>query len=121
MTLFLSIEVSKAMTEVSEAKLNGDEKRKAFAQQKVDFFTNQLNESNPILTDISNAMTEEGDCKEKWTNYARLGDEDGAARWKERMEKASRKKAEGNVRLLSVSSKYMNLMKSLREQYTACC
>jgi len=50
LTLFLSIEVSKAMMEVKDAKL----------ANRVQAFTDQLNEANPILTDISDAMTAEG-------------------------------------------------------------
>jgi hypothetical protein len=107
------------MTEVAEAKLSNDEKRLAFAQEKVNCFTEQLNESNPILTDIASAMTEEGECTEIMNHASRTGDEVEKAKWKERMESASQKKAEGNFRLLAVSSKYMNLMKNLREEYIA--
>ena len=64
LTLFLSIEVSKAMREVSEAKSCGDERRRSYAQQMVDCFTSQLNDSNPILTEISDAMTADGEYKE---------------------------------------------------------
>ena len=63
LTLFLSIEVSKAMVEVSQAKASGDDERQTFAQTMVDVFIAQLNESNPILTEISDAMTLEGNLK----------------------------------------------------------
>jgi hypothetical protein len=60
LTLFLSIEVSKAMMEVKDAKLANDEKAVTKAMNRVQAFTDQLNEANPILTDISDAMTAEG-------------------------------------------------------------
>ena len=116
MTLFLSIEASKAMTEVSQAEATRDEKGADFAQRKVNCFTNQLNESNSILTDISDAMTEEGECKEQWAFYTQLGEIEAAEKWERRMKEAREKKASGSLRLLEVSSKYMTLMTSIREE-----
>ena len=65
LTLFLSIEITKAMTEAASAKELGDQVRHEFFQNQVNIFTNQLNESNPILNDISDAMTREGIAREK--------------------------------------------------------
>ena len=48
------------MLEASNAKANGDSYGYVFAQRKVQLFTEQLNESNPLLTAISDAMTKEG-------------------------------------------------------------
>jgi hypothetical protein len=62
--LFLSIEVSKAMRELATAKANGDTNAKAKATGKIAIFTAQMDESNPILTMISDAMTLEGDFLE---------------------------------------------------------
>eukprot|EP00051_Salpingoeca_urceolata_P006613 m.87424 g.87424 ORF g.87424 m.87424 type:complete len:683 (-) comp14908_c0_seq2:61-2109(-) len=62
LTLFLSIEVSKAMLQLEQAQASGDVKAAAFAQKVIDIFTEQLEESNPILTAISDAMTAEADA-----------------------------------------------------------
>ena len=50
LTLFLSIEVSKAMDDVTGARSAGDASAMRSAQRRVELFTEQLNESNPILT-----------------------------------------------------------------------
>ena len=49
------------MKNLSIAKEEKDEKKAAVATQMIEVFTTQLNESNPILTEISDAMTEESD------------------------------------------------------------
>ncbi|KAL3783516.1 hypothetical protein HJC23_009481 [Cyclotella cryptica] len=53
-------EVTKAMLEASNAKTCGDQLQHDFFQHKVNMFTQQLNESNPIQTEISDAMMKEG-------------------------------------------------------------
>lgn len=62
LTLFLSIEVNKAMDGVKNARKAGDQAALKLAQKQVDTLTAQLDESNPILTAISDAMTAEADC-----------------------------------------------------------
>jgi 4-hydroxyphenylpyruvate dioxygenase-like putative hemolysin len=111
LTLFLSIELSKAMLEVSEAKVRGDEERQAVAQAMVDCFTDQLNESNPILTEISNAMTRERHCQDMLTQ------KDGDAElWSEQLEQASQVKTKGNQKLMDCSTKYKERMVALRQR-----
>jgi hypothetical protein len=112
LTLFLSIEVSKAMQEVATAQSIGDLERQKYAQTMVDYFTDQMNEANPILTEISEAMTEEGECLDK---LAKLENESDVQVWKLRMEDAAVRKNAGNVRLMECSSRYNELMKRLRE------
>ena len=116
LTLFLSIEVSKAMLEVSEAKLNGDEKTRIHAQKKVDCFTSQLNDSNPILTQISDAMTMEGICKEQMESELACGNTEAATSWKNKMEEAGESKIAGNRRLMECSARYQEVMRKLREE-----
>ena len=116
LTLFLSIEVSKAMQEVADAKEAGDPERLTYAQQMVDYFTEQLTESNPILTVISEAMTEEGHCQEQMAACLVEMDTDEAENWEAKMLAAAERKREGNARLMLTSARYNNLMKSLREQ-----
>ena len=52
LTLFLSIEVSKAMNDLTEAKLQNDEAGAAMAQHRVGLFTDQLNESSTCCSGI---------------------------------------------------------------------
>ena len=114
LTLFLSIEIGKAMLEVSQAKSNDDMNTMAFAQKKVDLFTNQLHESNPILTAISDAMTKEGDALLKLNDAISKGDEESAKSCREMIADAEKEKHENNEKLMELNAKYNDLMKSLR-------
>jgi len=100
--------------EVAEAKTAGDDDRCAYAQAMVDCFTDQLNESNPILTEISDAMTEEGHCRDRMES-ATTEDE---VLWRAKMEEAAVAKQSGNDKLMACSSKYKDLMKAIRESRT---
>ena len=62
LTLFLSIEVSKAMLMLDTAIAAGDARKELKARKKIAIFTEQLEQSNPILTQISDAMTAEGEA-----------------------------------------------------------
>merc|ERR1712048_107617 len=104
LTLFLSIEVSKAAAAQSDAVEKGDDKEAEFQGKMVEAFTSQLDESNPVLTGISDAMTAEGIALER-------GDKDEAARW-------AAEKVRGNEELQQVSLKYKKLMKELRDEAT---
>lgn len=102
LTLFLSIEVSKAVDARAAALLTGDAAASLRAGKTVDAFVAQLDESNPILTAISDAMTAEGLALER-------GDAEAAAPWA-----AAKAKAQGD--LMAVSSKYKAILKGLREE-----
>jgi hypothetical protein len=115
LTLFLSIEVSKAMRDISDAKAEGDDKRHMYAMKMVEYFTEQLNESNPILTEISNAMTEEGNCKDEMAACIAKKESKEADLWKTKMIAAAARKQEGNQKLMECSARYNSLMKSIRE------
>jgi hypothetical protein len=115
LTLFLSIEVSKAMLEASQALLDGDENSRDSAQKRIDCFTCQLNESNPILTEISDAMTLEGQCKEQWELALEHGDTSLAEEWKSKMDEAAELKAQGNRKLMECSARYEKQMRMIRE------
>jgi len=101
LTLFLSIEVSKAMLDAAKAAEVGRDAEAAFHHQRVKLFTEQLVESNPILTEISDCMTGEGKCLDR-------GDAPGAKEW-------SRRKELANQALQDCSQKYNGLMKKMRE------
>jgi|EP00927_Polykrikos_kofoidii_P052986 hypothetical protein len=101
LTLFLSIEVSTSSAAYIEAVARGDAEAAAFAKRCVEVFTDQLDESNPILTKISDAMTAEGVALE-------MNDLSEADRWKA-------EKSRGNEELQITSTKYKELMKTMRE------
>jgi len=111
LTLFLSIEVSKAMQAVANAKACGNEAKRDYEQRRVECFTAQLNESNPILTEISDAMTEEGVLREQ---LAMCDSEEEKQLLGERMIAAENRKFAGNSKLMETSSKFNDLMKALR-------
>lgn len=100
LTLFLSIEVSKAMNAVVTATQAGDKTAAALAQEQVQTLTEQLDESNPILTLISDSMTAEADALAS-------GDKEKAATH-------AQKKAEGQEMLQACSDKYKAKMRELR-------
>eukprot|EP00980_Cylindrotheca_fusiformis_P002135 scaffold481_cov208-Cylindrotheca_fusiformis.AAC.1 len=116
LTLFLSIEVSKAMLDVADANLRGDDQARIVAQKQVDCFTSQLNDSNPILTKISDAMTLEGFCKDQLAAAIAHGDTEAAASWQLKLEEASQNKADGNRKLMECSARYQDMMRKLREE-----
>jgi hypothetical protein len=103
------------MQEVSDAKAEGDEERQMYATKMVDYFTDQLNESNPILTAISEAMTEEGNCKEEMVSCIAKEELKEADTWKAKMTAAADRKQEGNQKLMECSARYNSLMKTIRE------
>jgi len=102
LTLFLSIEVSKSMHDRDSAASSGAAKEADYHNERVELFTKQLVESNPILTLISDCMTAEGKALDAC-------DDVGAQKW-------SARKAEANEALQSCSQKYNTLMKTLREK-----
>jgi len=60
LTLFLSMELSKAIRDHEEAVERRDEHKVEMALKKMQLLNQQMDESNPILTAISDAMTAEG-------------------------------------------------------------
>jgi len=101
LTLFLSIEASKAIAQRTEAEQAGNAKGVAMSQRMLEIFTDQLDESNPVLTAISDAMTAEGDAKDR-------GDKAEETR-------QAALKAKGNEELRAMSGRYNNMMKELRK------
>lgn len=103
------------MQGVVDAKACGDKEQEAYSQKMVDYFTDQLNESNPILTEISDAMTDEGYCKEQMSIALAAQDMKAVTDWKAKMDAAADRKGQGNQKLMGCSARYNNLMKALRE------
>jgi hypothetical protein len=117
LTLFLSIEVSKAMNLSQTSKASGDIKHQTYAEHMVSLFTKQLNESNPILTEISDMMTLEGQARDAMVAAKAKGDVDEAQQWNDKMETYTHAKGVGNQHLMDCSTKYKNLMRDLRENH----
>jgi len=101
LTLFLSIESSKAMKDEADAVQNGNDAAAAFHARRVELFTQQLVEANPLLNVITAAMAEEGAA-------LAANDTDAVA-------KATALKAAANEALQANSAKYRDLMKAHRE------
>ncbi|KAK1734515.1 4-hydroxyphenylpyruvate dioxygenase [Skeletonema marinoi] len=115
LTLFLSIEVTKAMLAASNAKRDGKMKEYEFAKRKVQLFIDQLNESNPLLTEISEAMTKEGAARDNITLSYKEGRIEDAKVWEEVTEKEASAKSLANDLLMECNMKYQRLMRELRE------
>jgi hypothetical protein len=114
LTLFLSIEVNKAMNEFETACEKESKQGQAFARRKIDILTNQLSESNPILTDIADAMTAEAEARAEL-----IGAE--VARREQLLELVARHEAtklQGNRNLMGVSDRYKAEMAAVREEQT---
>merc|ERR1711981_797322 len=59
LTLFLSIEVSNFMDMYNKAVAAGNKAEADIAQKAIQIFTTQLHMSNPVLTEITNALTKQ--------------------------------------------------------------
>jgi hypothetical protein len=105
LTLFLSIEVSKAMKAMADAAEKGNTKLAELSRKQVETLTQQLDVSNPVLTDIAEAMTAEADA---------LAAGDAA-----KAEEEHKKKLDGNTRLKEISDEYKGKMAAIREEITA--
>mmetsp|Transcript_2355 Transcript_2355/g.4809 ORF Transcript_2355/g.4809 Transcript_2355/m.4809 type:complete len:103 (+) Transcript_2355:913-1221(+) len=98
------------MQAAANARVSGDVEQERYEQRRVECFTSQLNESNPILTSISESMTEEGILRDR---MAIAGAAERGQLAKE-IKRAEERKIEGNKRLMETSAKYNSLMKALR-------
>lgn len=105
------------MQEVAEAMEEGDTGRQQYAEEMVQCFTRQLNEANPILNDISDAMTDEGRILEAIEKaVASKSSDDDVASLRSQFNEASKRKQAGNDALMECSARYNSFMKSLREE-----
>jgi len=105
LTLFLSIEASKASRSLAEAEQTGDAEGVSHYGRMLELFSAQLEESSPILTGIADAMSAESKASE-------AGDDA-----KVRQHRAE--KAHGQQALQQLSAKYRDLMAELRMNHHA--
>jgi len=115
LTLFLSIEVSKAMAQIQAAADLGDTRGEKHAREKVALLTRQMNESNPILNEISEAMNQEGDASDKLV--APLVNAEQRAALERDTELAREKKRDATSRLQGLSDEYARRMRSLEDRH----
>ena len=101
------------MQEASDARDTGDREREEYAQTMVDCFASQLNESNPILTEISEAMTEEGRCQEALSSLE--SDSHQKELWERKRNEAVARKERSNAKLMDCSSRYNQKMREIRQ------
>jgi len=121
LTLFLSIEVSKASQDETAARQCGDVAMAAFHARRIELFTEQLVEANPILNEISECMSLEGKEVLAQQQAAFLSDqtriievEDASFGTPILMALRSRKTA-ANEALRTCSAKYNKKMREHRE------
>jgi len=113
LTLFLSIEVSKAMTGHDKAVAEGDLEAAGLFEEQVATFTEQLDLSNPILTKISDAMTAEADAR---VEVEKAAGSAAKAALQVVVDKQEGIKNSGQGELQALSDKYKALMRALREK-----
>ena len=91
-----------------------------YAEKQISILTHQLDESNPVLTMISDAMTAEGACVEE---LAAIATDLSAAANKRRkvlnaeVEKQQAQKEAGNQKLQDVSQRHKDQMSAIREAH----
>eukprot|EP00659_Diplonema_papillatum_P002813 gene2813-4401_t len=112
LTLFLSIEVSKAMLGQENAVKEGNAAVAAKQGKVVDALASQLDESNPILTNISDAMTAEAD---ELDAAAEAKNETEKKTHLAAAEKHKKEKEQGSEALKVTSDKYKAILKAIRE------
>ena len=104
-------QVSKAMVEMEAATQKGDSNAANIAQRMVQVFTEQLEECNPILTAISDAMTAEAD---ELAALACATDEPTRSAIQQRVTLHRQAKEEGQDQLKLVTKKRALEMKAIR-------
>lgn len=113
LTLFLSIEVSKAMDAMEAAVEAKDNFTARLSEKRVQVLTAQLNVSNPVLTAISDSMTAEADLR---LAAAACDDKAEKAKLLAEAEAFMKKKLDGNRRLQTISDQYKAKMAAIREE-----
>lgn len=110
------------MRALSDALASSDLDAAEYHQSVVDCFTSQLNESDPILTAISNAMTKEGYCKQKIQALVLEGEnETEIMMWQKKEVEAEERKNAGNLALMECSARYNEQMKAIRQARSSSC
>mmetsp|Transcript_10228 Transcript_10228/g.23945 ORF Transcript_10228/g.23945 Transcript_10228/m.23945 type:complete len:311 (+) Transcript_10228:1606-2538(+) len=117
LTLFLSIEISKAMTQIQTASDIGDTHAERHARDKVWLLTQQMDRSNPILNEISEAMDQEGSATERLLSLA-MDPSNQRCLLEQDAECAREKKKDSTRRLQELSERYARQMEELEARYS---
>eukprot|EP00039_Didymoeca_costata_P018209 m.332593 g.332593 ORF g.332593 m.332593 type:complete len:688 (+) comp16964_c0_seq1:54-2117(+) len=115
LTLFLSIEVGKASAEYEEAIKTDNTGLKELALEKIALFAQQMDESNPVLTEISDAMTAEGQARDI---YERAKDKVEKDKAEADFKRHRAQKELGNEKLQKISEIYKEKALNLRKRTT---
>merc|ERR1712203_1311962 len=114
LALFLSIEMNKAFQIQAEGAAGNDQKKEEYGKNMVQAYTDQMNESNPILTAIAEGMTAEGKANEAVANAKDDGERSKAVAEKQKWEAF---KEEQNTLLKACSAKWNQALKDIRLEY----
>merc|ERR1712113_1175050 len=114
LALFLSIEMSKAMAIQNEGEATGDQIKVKFGKRMVQAYTDQMNESNPILTAIAEGMTAEGKARD---GLASAKDEEERKKFTAEIAKWEAFKDEQNSLLKTCSAKWNDALKQIRTEF----
>lgn len=110
LTLFLSIEVSKAMEDAAQSLKAGDMRMHNFHTERINIFTEQQDKSNPVLTRITDAMTAESEFLEQAAE-ATGSQKDFLL---EEAKKFGKLRAEGEAELTIIGEHYKERMRNLK-------
>merc|ERR1712203_307428 len=114
LALFLSIEMNKAFQIQHEGAIAKDQKKMDYGKRMVKAYTDQMNESNPILTAIAEGMTAEGKCKDALANAKSNAEK---IKVYHEQEKWVAFKEEQNKLLKDCSAKWNQALKDIRLDY----
>merc|ERR1712203_822343 len=114
LALFLSIEMNKAFQIQADGAAAGDKRKVEYGKKMVQAYTDQVNESNPILTAIAEGMTAEGNANEAVANAKDDGERSKAVAEKQKWEAF---KEEQNTLLKACSAKWNQALKDIRLEY----
>ncbi|KAK3253593.1 hypothetical protein CYMTET_37162 [Cymbomonas tetramitiformis] len=113
LTLFLSIELSKATLEAENLRKEGNVPAAMLFEEMVQVFTNQLHVSNPVLTKIADAMTLEADSLQE-AKHAKTAE--AKAKALACAETHRTEKEAGNLELQAISESHRLQMVALRQK-----
>ena len=110
-TLFLSIEIHKALSELEHADRMKDPFTAQLARDKITILTAQLEMSNPILTSISDALIAETNALEKLSQAGTPTEKD---KWERKISYNQNLKSSSQKELMNISQTFSQQMKNIR-------
>merc|ERR1712228_972932 len=114
LALFLSIEMNKAFQIQAEGAAAGDQRKVEYGKKMVKAYTDQMNESNPILTAIAEGMTAEGKARD---GLASAKNDEETKKFTDEIAKWETFKDEQNSLLKTCSAKWNDSLKQIRTEF----